>query len=228
MRGKPATARQAAAIPLTTGIAVAAWAAILVLHATGHGRMASHQNVFESDNPLGGLTAFIAAWLLMIAAMMLPTVLPVLRSLDTGAARFLLAYAAGWFGFGLAALAGDAAVHRIVDSWAWLGAHPQLVAAGALFLAGIYQLSPFKRRWLDEVHRVRTTRRYTTACLGCCGGLMFVMFAVGVGSIAWMVLLTATMITEKALPGGRRLTRPLGVGLVAVVPLAVLSSGTIS
>jgi predicted metal-binding membrane protein len=228
LRGKPAPARQAAAIPLTIGFAVAAWAAILVLHATGRGRMASHESVFESGNPLGGLTAFIAAWLLMIAAMMLPTVLPALRSLDTGAARFLLAYAAGWLGFGLVALAGDAAVHRTVDSWAWLGAHPQLVAAGALLLAGIYQLSPFKLRCLDEVHRVRTTRRYTTSCLGCCGGLMFVMFAIGVGSLAWMVLLTLAMITEKALPGGRRLARPLGVALVAVVPLAVLSSGTIA
>ena len=179
-------------------------------------------------NPLRGLAAFIAAWLLMIAAMMLPTVLPVLRSLPTGTVRFLLAYAAGWFAFGLAALAGDAAVHRTVDSWAWLGAHPQLVAAGVLFIAGLYQLSPFKLRRLDDVHRVRTARRYTTSCLGCCGGLMFVMFAVGVGSLAWMALLTAAMITEKTLPGGRRLARPLGVALVAVVPLVALSSGAVS
>lgn len=228
MRGKPATARPVAVIPLTAGIAAAAWATTLALHATGREHLASHKSVFESHNPFGGLAAFIAAWLLMVAAMMLPTVLPVLASFRAGAARFVAAYAVAWTGFGLAALAGDAAVHRVVDSWAWLGRHSQLVAAGVLLGAGLYQLSPFKRRCLADVRQVRNARSYTMSCLGCCGPLMLVMFAVGVGSLAWMTLLTGAMIIEKVVPGGRRLTRPLGVALVAAVPLAMLSSATVA
>lgn len=58
-------------------------------------------------------------------------------------------------------------------------------------------------------------------------GLMLVMFAAGVGSLAWMVLLTAAMIAEKMLPGGRCLARPLGVALFAAVPLAVMLLGAV-
>ncbi|HEX6499558.1 MAG TPA: DUF2182 domain-containing protein [Micromonosporaceae bacterium] len=218
----------AAAVLVTTGIAVAAWAAVVVLHTTGHHHLATHQEVFESPNPSGELAAFFAAWLLMVAAMMLPTVLPVVRSLPTGAVRFLVGYVAAWTGFGVVALAGDTAVHRLVDSWAWLGDHPQLVAAGVLLAAGIYQLSPLKRHHLDNVRRAGAGRRYTASCLACCGGLMLVMFAVGVGSLGWMVVLTAAMITEKVLPAGYRLARVLGAALVGAAVLTVLSPGTVA
>jgi predicted metal-binding membrane protein len=44
---------------------------------------------------------------------------------------------------------------------------------------------------------------------------MLVMFATGVGSLAWMAVLTAVMVLEKVAPGGERLVRPLAATLVA-------------
>ena len=62
-------------------------------------------------------------------------------------------------------------------------------------------------------------------CLGCCWSLMLLMFAVGSGSIGWMLALGAIMAVEKNLPWGRRLSSPLGVALVAAGLLTALDVG---
>jgi predicted metal-binding membrane protein len=51
-------------------------------------------------------------------------------------------------------------------------------------------------------------------CVGCCWALMLLMFAVGVGNIAWMLALGALMAAEKNLPWGRKLSAPTGVALI--------------
>jgi predicted metal-binding membrane protein len=53
-------------------------------------------------------------------------------------------------------------------------------------------------------------------CVGCCWGLMVVLFALGVMSLFWMVLVAAVIFAQKILPGGERTTRALAVGLVAL------------
>jgi predicted metal-binding membrane protein len=53
-------------------------------------------------------------------------------------------------------------------------------------------------------------------CVGCCWSLMLVMFGVGMGNLAWMLVLGTVMAVEKNLPWGRRLSAPLGVLLLAV------------
>ena len=53
-------------------------------------------------------------------------------------------------------------------------------------------------------------------CAGCCWALMVVLFAVGVMSLFWMAVVAAVVLAEKALPYGDRLTRALGVALVAI------------
>ena len=62
-------------------------------------------------------------------------------------------------------------------------------------------------------------------CLGCCWTLMLLMFAVGAGSIGWMLALGAVMAVEKNLPWGRRLSSPLGVILIAAGLLTALGLG---
>jgi hypothetical protein len=52
-------------------------------------------------------------------------------------------------------------------------------------------------------------------CVGCCWAIMLLMFVVGAGSIAWMLLLGVAMALEKNAPWGRRLIKPLGIGLLA-------------
>jgi predicted metal-binding membrane protein len=53
-------------------------------------------------------------------------------------------------------------------------------------------------------------------CAGCCWALMVVLFAVGVMSLFWMAVIAAVVLAEKALPHGERLTKALGVALVAL------------
>jgi predicted metal-binding membrane protein len=52
-------------------------------------------------------------------------------------------------------------------------------------------------------------------CVGCCWALMLLMFAFGAGSLGWMLLLAAVMAVEKNVSWGRRISRPLGVALLA-------------
>jgi predicted metal-binding membrane protein len=52
-------------------------------------------------------------------------------------------------------------------------------------------------------------------CVGCCWALMLLMFALGTGSLGWMLLLAVLMAVEKNLPWGRRLSAPLGIALLA-------------
>ena len=71
--------------------------------------------------------------------------------------------------------------------------------------------------WCGSGERRQALRlglRHGMFCVGCCWALMLLMFVVGTGSVGWMMLLGAVMAAEKNLPWGRRLSAPLGVGLV--------------
>ena len=61
-------------------------------------------------------------------------------------------------------------------------------------------------------------------CIGCCWALMLLMFAVGVGSIGWMLVLSAVIATEKNASWGRHISTPLGV-LLVVAGLALAVAG---
>ena len=136
-----------------------------------------------------------------------------------------------WVAFAPVALAADAGLHVLVHSWPWLEAHEGLILAGALVLAGAYQLSPLKDACLTACRSPESLlwqhyRRGVPAaarigalhglwCVGCCWALMLVMFATGVGSLAWMAGLTAVMVVEKATRWGARLVVPVGVALIS-------------
>ena len=51
-------------------------------------------------------------------------------------------------------------------------------------------------------------------CVLCCWALMLLMFAVGIGSLSWMMLLAIVMAVEKTVSWGRRLSTPVGVALI--------------
>jgi predicted metal-binding membrane protein len=117
-----------------------------------------------------------------------------------------------------------------VHSWPWLENHEGLILTGTLVLVGAYQLSPLKDRCLTVCrdpftflwrHYRRGLRgglnlglRHGLWCLGCCWALMLLMFATGVGSLLWMLALTAVMVAEKTTRWGARLVVPVGVALV--------------
>ena len=183
------------------------------------------------------------AWLLMITAMMLPTtvqLLEVFRRLTAHRADrgvlltlVLLGYVGAWTVFGVGAHGLDAALHQLASRSLWMVMHGWLVGAAMLGLAGVYQFSRFKYRCLDKCrtplmfvaehwhgHNERRDSfllgvRHGAFCVGCCWALMLLMFALGTGSIGWMLALGAAMAVEKNLPWGRRIGKPLGLALVA-------------
>jgi predicted metal-binding membrane protein len=187
------------------------------------------------------LTVFAAAWLVMIGAMMLPTTVPMLELFWAASAQrprrtlsrvvVIGTYGLVWIAFSFVALAGDAAVHRLVDTWQWLGDRPGLVLGTTLLLAGAFQFSSLKTACLRACRSPLSLlwqhyrrgpggawalgMRHALYCLGCCWALMLVMFATGVGSLLWMLLLTGVMVAEKTTAWGARLVTPAGLALIA-------------
>ncbi len=123
-------------------------------------------------------------------------------------------------------------LHELVELSPWLTFNGWALGAAVLAIAALYQFSPLKYRCLDKCRtpfsfamaRWRGTRHRKHAfllgidhglfCVGCCWALMLLMFVVGAGSVGWMLLLGAVMAAEKNLTWGRRLSLPLGIGLL--------------
>lgn len=223
-------------------VTAACWVVTLGLTFLGGVAPADHDVVLEQLTwPWAArLLAFLAVWTVMLGAMMLPTTLTMARMFTAVSARgddpvaartgFYGAYLLVWAGFALLALAGDSRLHWLVDRWGWLHHHEPLILGGALLLAGGFQLTPLKDACLRACRSPlsllgqhyrggtsggwRVGSRHALSCLGCCWALMLVMFATGVGSLAWMVALTAVMVVEKVMPGGDRLVRPVAAALI--------------
>lgn len=185
---------------------------------------------------------FVAGWTLMIVAMMLPTSLPLIALFHSFVrerpnhalltALLVVGYLGVWTLFGLAAHVGDRFVHESVERSAWMDANAWVIGAGTVLLAGVYQFTPLKYKCLDkcrsplafimehwrggrsEREAFRLGVHHGLFCLGCCWSLMLLMFAVGVGNIAWMLALASVMAIEKNASWGRRLSMPLGGALV--------------
>ncbi len=222
--------------------------AIWLWQSSAYGRYLHHTG--GGDAPLVvEVSLFAAGWLLMIVAMMLPTSIPLVVTFAALVRRrpahtrlvggVLLGYLATWWAFGVVAYIGDRGIHAGVDAIPWLAEHPQLIAGGTLLIAGLWQFSPLKYRCLDEcrsplgfvMNRWRGVRPSREAfslgvahglfCIGCCWSMMLVMFGLGLGSLAWMLVLGAVMAIEKNASWGRRISRPLGVLLILAAVAAV-------
>jgi predicted metal-binding membrane protein len=194
---------------------------------------------------LGGLGWFLGVWVTMMAAMMFPSVAP-MALLHARVARgrsqqgtpaaptwlLLTGYLAVWTAFGLGAYAifrGIVALDLGFLSW---DEHGPLVAGGAIAAAGVYQLSPLKRVCLKHcrtplhfvLHGWREGRlgalrmggEHGAYCVGCCVGLMLILFALGVMSLLWMAVVAALIFAEKLLPFGARLQYVLAACFLAL------------
>src|SRR5439155_537558 len=127
----------------------------VVAQLTGRARLVHHDVLIHSGLPLWiGLLAFLLAWQLMTAAMMLPSSLPMIQLFGRVSANqdrpgvvmaaFLGGYAYVWTLFGAVAFLFDLGIHRSVDSSVWLTAHQWLVPGGLLVIAGAFQFSSLK------------------------------------------------------------------------------------
>jgi predicted metal-binding membrane protein len=237
-------ARRAASPLLIASLAVlvaAAWLALWLWERSPEARFLHHAGPTGAA-PNAEIGLFVAGWAVMTVAMMLPTSVPLVATFAALVGRrrrpalltglVVAGYLVTWTAFGLAVYLADRGLHAFVDATPWLAAHPQLIAGGVLIAAGAYQFSALKYRCLDEcrsplgfvLSRWTGERPATDAlrigvahglfCLGCCWSLMLVMFALGLGNLAWMFGLGVVMTVEKNLPIGRRLGRPVGALLL--------------
>jgi predicted metal-binding membrane protein len=103
-------------------------------------------------------------------------------------------------------------------------------------VAGAYQFTPLKsvclkhcRNPLDFLHHwkpglvgaARMGVEHGLYCVGCCWGLMLVLFAVGLANIAWMGILAAVIFVEKIAPFGWAARKGVGAGLAVLGGLIV-------
>jgi predicted metal-binding membrane protein len=193
---------------------------------------------------LGALGWYVGIWVTMMTAMMLPSVTPMVVHFDrvaadrrrvrrpaVGTALFVASYLAVWTVYGLAAYLLYEAVHALelgFLDWDRGGAY---VAGALLAGAGLYELTPLKNACLGHcrspLHVVRSGWRdgmrgsirmgfeHGAYCVGCCWGLMIVLFALGVMSLLWMIVVAALIFAQKLLPRGERLVYVFAVAFIA-------------
>ena len=176
---------------------------------------------------LGTLGWFVGVWVVMMAAMMFPSVSPTVAlytrmTRRRGLSRPLLftaAYLLVWAAVGLVAYG----VFRFGKSWlgpelAW-NAGGRWLAGGVVAVAAVYELTPLKNvclskcrsplgfllgTWRDgRLGALKMGAKHAAWCVGCCWALMAALFALGVMSLVWMALVAALITIEKTLPWRR-------------------------
>jgi predicted metal-binding membrane protein len=241
-------------VPIAGLLTGAAWLALFLWQQSPFGRYLDHGNWTEiglgaticATLPASGwvlpVALYVGGWLLMIAAMMLPTVVPLLERFDRLIAQRpdrgrLLAlviggYLAAWLCFGVAAHLLDTGLQQAALQSDWLLFNGWIIGSLILAGAGLFQFSRLKYHCLARCRtplsfiarhwRGRTPLRnalflgldHGAFCVGCCWAIMLLMFVVGTASIGWMLLIGAVMALEKNTKWGARLSQPLGAGLL--------------
>jgi predicted metal-binding membrane protein len=197
-----------------------------------------------------GLTFLM--WAVMMAAMMIPSAMPMIllftaieqrREAAGALARttaFVSGYGAAWGGFSLLATLAQWGLHDAAMLGNAMGRLVPWAAAAVLALAGLYQFSHFKRtclhhcssplEFLTEHWRpggegaLRMGIRHGGYCLGCCWALMLVLFAVGVMSILWVALIAIVVLLERLVPARDRLRLALGGALLVWSVIVAMAS----
>ncbi|MCW2601668.1 MAG: Protein of unknown function transrane, metal-binding protein [Frankiales bacterium] len=192
---------------------------------------------------LGTFGWFLGVWVVMMAAMMFPSVAPTValyarmtRSRwPLAPAAFTAGYLLTWTATGVVAFAiADAAGRLAGDRLAWDHAG-RPIAGLTLVVAAVYELTPLKNVCLGKCRSplgfllgswregwqggLRMGAKNGAWCVGCCWALMAALFALGVMSITWMAVVAGLIAVEKTVPWRR--TATFGTALV-LLALGVL------
>lgn len=229
-------------IALMVALIGLAWLVLWVWGQSPYGRLLSHEDLGDLGESSTFLFLFVIGWTVMIVAMMLPTSLPLVTLFYTFTRQrqdrrrlvslLIIGYLGVWALFGAIAHLADWGLHESVKRSEWLAVNAWIIGAGTIALAGLYQFTPLKYyclekcrsplnfimgHWRGKQEAMRSLllgMHHGLFCLGCCWSLMLLMFAVGLGSLGWMLVLGAVMTVEKNMPWGRGLSMPLGVVLL--------------
>ena len=201
------------------------------------------------DGPWTGLGTFgwfLGVWIVMMAAMMFPSVAPTVALYARMSGKsplapyaFTAGYLITWAGAGVVAfLIGSALTRAAGDGLSWANAG-RPVAAATLVLAAAYELTPFKNAclgkcrsplgfllgsWRDGWSGALTMGMRNGAwCVGCCWALMASLFALGVMSVTWMAVVAGLIAAEKILPWRRASTYGTALVLLAFGVLVLVA-----
>jgi predicted metal-binding membrane protein len=201
-----------ATLAATLGLAAASWFVAV--------RQMNGMNMGVATQ-LGSFPFFIALWVSMMAAMMLPGAAPaVLRRVDaSGRVRavplFVGSYLAVWTLVGVALYA----LYR---------PHGTFAAGAVAIAAGVYELTPlkrhFRRRCLDNVH---SGFKFGLYCVGSSIGLMLLLVALSVMSVTWMSVITVLVLVQKLLPAKPAIDVPLALAIVGLGILIVIAPAAV-
>jgi len=176
---------------------------------------------------LGALGWFVGVWVVMMAAMMFPSVAPTVAlyarmTRRRGLSRSLLftsAYLLVWAAAGVGAYGLFRLGRGVLGSELAWNAGGRWFAGGVLAVAAFYELTPLKYVCLEKCRSplgfllgswhdgrrgaLEMGARHAVWCVGCCWALMAALFALGVMSLVWMALVAALITFEKTLPWRR-------------------------
>ena len=193
--------RVVAAVTATLGLAAASWVlAVRQMRGMDMG----------PATELGSFGSFAAVWVSMMAAMMLPGAVPaVVRRVGSTGRMLALPYFVGSY------LAVWALVGLVV--YGVYRPHGTVAAAAAVTAAGIYELTPLKRRFRRLCNEgAGSGLRFGLCCVGSSIGLMVALLALGVMSITWMTLIAVVVLGQKLLPAGAVIDLPLALAIVGL------------
>lgn len=173
--------------------------------------------------PPMGAAGFLVGWTLMMAAMMLPSIVPLAALLPGGQTALAAGYLSTWMATGLVPWE---AMERGVSP-----ALPLVLAA-----AGAYELTPLKaaclRRCRNPIGFVmarpgtgpfRLGLGHGLWCIGCCVGLMVVLVLAASMSLWAAAILGGVVFVQKVMPLGETSARLTGVALLATAVVVAVA-----
>ena len=206
------TAATAAALAVTLGLAAASWVvAVRQMHGMDMG----------AATELGSFGFFVAVWMSMMAAMMLPGAAPAVlrRAHDSGRMRavplFVGSYLAVWILIG-------------VVVYALYQPHGSLAAGAVAIAAGVYEFTPLKQHCRRRCREsVRSGFQFGGYCVGSSIGLMLMLVALGVMSVTWMFVIAVIVLAQKLLPSKAAFDVPVALAIIGLGILIVLAPSSV-
>jgi predicted metal-binding membrane protein len=201
-----------AALAATLGLAAVSWVVVV--------RQMNGMDMGVATE-LGSFGSFLALWVLMMGAMMLPGATPaVLRHAHASGRVLAVPSFAGSY------LAVWTLVGVVV--YALYRPHGTLIAGAIAIAAGVYELTPLKRHFRRLCREsVRSGFEFGRYCVGSSIGLMLMLVALGVMSVTWMSVIAVLVLAQKLLPLKAAIDVPLALAIVGLGILIVLAPSSV-
>ncbi len=202
----------AAPLTVTLGLAAASWVVAI--------RQMNGMDMGVATR-LGSFAFFIALWVSMMAAMMLPGAAPAVlrRAHASGRLRavplFLGSYLAVWTLVGVAVYA----LYR---------PHGSGMAGAVVIAAGVYEFTPLKQHFRRRCREsVRSGFGFGLCCAGSSIGLMLMLVVLGVMSITWMCVIAVVAVAQKLLPAKAAIDVPFALAVIGLGVLIVTAPSSV-